>query len=126
MDMLKRTGLAFFVVFLTANAVQAADFGGAVRKIETLNAALVDSMKRGSSLGMKGRYQALAPVVDATFDIPAMVKFIVGTDWSTMSDGDHKAIEDGFRRMTIANYANNFDAFHGEQFSVDPNVQTKA
>lgn len=125
MSMFKRTVLALFIALIMPPAAQAAEADPAVRKVQSFYATLVETMKRGPSLGMKGRYQALAPAVDATFDIPTMVKFIVGTNWSAMSDADHKALAEGFRRMTIANYASNFDAFHGEQFSVDPNVQSK-
>lgn len=125
MNMLKRVGLAFFIALFALPAARAADTDLAAHKIESFYATLVDTMKHGPALGINGRYQALAPAVDATFDIPTMVKFIIGTDWSTISDADQKAIADAFRRMTIADYAANFDSFHGEQFSVEPNVQTK-
>ena len=126
MNLLKCMGLALAVALFAVPAARAADSDPAVRKIESFYASLVESMKRGPSIGMQGRYRAMEPAVDQTFDIPTMVKFIVGSDWATMSDADHKAIIDAFRRMTIANYASNFDSFHGEQFTVDPTVQTKA
>jgi phospholipid transport system substrate-binding protein len=117
--------IAAYVALATSEAFAAAS-DPAARKIESFYATLVDTMKRGHELGMKGRYQALAPAVDATFDIPTMIKFVVGPSWTTMSDADHKALIEGFRRMTIADYANNFDSYDGERFDVDPNVQTKA
>jgi phospholipid transport system substrate-binding protein len=67
----------------------------------------------------------MAPAVDATFDIPVMIRFIVGESWATMSDADHKSLADAFRRMTIANYASNFDSFGGERFDVDAAVQMR-
>lgn len=82
-------------------------------------------MKHGRELGMRGRYQALAPAVDAAFNIPTMIQFIVGASWASMPDADHRALIEAFRRMTIANYASNFDDFHGERFDVDPNVQSR-
>jgi len=117
---------AVLVAALLANPAAAQTTGTpAVAKIEAFYATLVDSMRRGSSLGVRGRYQLLAPVVDATFDIPTMIKFIVGPNWTTMSESDHKALIDAFRRMTIANYASNFDSFHGEKFTVDPGALSK-
>jgi phospholipid transport system substrate-binding protein len=126
MSPIKYSGLVLGTLFLIAQTpVAVAADDPAVRRIESFYATLTDSMKRGSELGMKGRYQLLAPAIDSTFDIPAMIKFVVGPSWDTMSDADHKALAEAFRRMTIANYASNFDAFHGEKFSVDPSVQTK-
>jgi len=127
MHALKTLALSFAVAFfaLSPAIAAAADSDPAARKIESFYATLLDTMKRGHELGVKGRYQAMAPAVDATFDLPTMIKFIVGTGWSTMSDADHKALAEAFRRMTIANYAGNFDSFNGQRFDVDPNVQTK-
>jgi len=127
MQALKTLALSFAVAcFALAPAMAtAAESEPAARKIESFYATLLDTMKRGHELGVKGRYQAMAPAVDATFDLATMIKFIVGAGWSTMSDADHKALTEAFRRMTIANYAGNFDWFNGQRFDVDPNVQIK-
>lgn len=125
MRWLKSLILALVIAGSGSVAAMAADSDPAARKIENFYAGLVDTMKRGPQLGMRGRFQALTPVVDATFDFPDMIKFIVGTSWSTMSDDDHKALTTAFRRMTIANYAGNFDSFSGERFVVEPGVQIK-
>lgn len=117
--------VALALVFVRVPAAAAAESDPAVTQIQTFYSALVDAMKRGHELGMHGRYQALTPAVDAAFDIPTMIKFIVGPSWAPMSDADHKALIDAFRRMTIANYASNFSDFHGERFDVDPTVQTR-
>lgn len=120
--------LAMGLALLSIAGARAADsVDPAAHRIEAFNAALVDIMKRGPQLGMHGRYEAMTAPVDQTFDIAAMIAFIVGKDkWATMSDADHKALTDAFRRMTIANYASNFDSYSGEHFDVDPNVQVKA
>jgi phospholipid transport system substrate-binding protein len=111
---------------ISATAVQAAESDPSVAKIESFYATLLDTMKRGPQLGMHGRYQALAPVIDTTFDIPTMVRFVVGPSWSTLSESDRKALTESFRRMTIANWASNFDSFDGQRFDVEPNVQVKS
>ena len=115
----------FAALFAFGAPALAAATDPAAHKIENFYATLLDTMKRGPQLGAKGRYQALAPAVDSTFDIPTMIKFVVGPSWSTMSEDDHKQLIDAFRRMTIADYANNFDSYDGERFEVEPNVQTK-
>jgi phospholipid transport system substrate-binding protein len=128
MNALRILALSFVTAlfaFQTPNAVAAAS-DPAARKIENFYATLLDTMKRGHELGIKGRFDALAPAVDTTFDIPTMIKFVVGPTWSSISEADHKALTDAFRRMTIADYANNFDSYDGETFTVDPNVETKS
>lgn len=120
---LKALAVSLFLA-LTATPVAAATTDPAVSQIQGFYSSLVSTMKRGPDLGLRGRYQALAPAIDAAFDIPTMIRFIVGPTWSSLSDSDQKALIEGFRRLTIANYASNFDSFHGERFDVDPTVLT--
>jgi phospholipid transport system substrate-binding protein len=97
----------------------------AAEKIQSFYNVLIDTMKRGPQLGMQGRYKALEPAVDAAFDTPAMIQFIVGPAWANTSAADKTALTAAFRKMTIANYAANFQKFDGEQFNVDPAVQQR-
>jgi phospholipid transport system substrate-binding protein len=90
--------------------------------ISTFYAALTDMMRHGKELGAEGRYQKLAPAVDAAFNIPLMVQFAVGPAWTTMPSADHDALIAAFRRYTIADYTRNFDHDGGEKFAVDPKV----
>jgi phospholipid transport system substrate-binding protein len=102
---------------------QAADPGAA--QIEAFNAALLATMKQGKSLGVNGRYQKLAPAVDAAFDLPTMTRFAVGPKWLSVAPADQAALVKAFSRMTVASYAKNFDDYSGERFAVDANVQTR-
>lgn len=102
-----------------------AQFDPGARQIRAFYDTLLDSMKHAKELGVTGRYKKLAPAVDASFDFPAMTKMTVGPDWETMAETDRKALVEAFRRMTIADYAHNFDGYNGESFSVDPNVQER-
>lgn len=98
------------------SAAPAAAAGDPVKQVEAFHAALLDSMKHAKDLGVQGRYNKLAPAVDGAFDFPTMTQAIVGPDWATMPAADRKNVIDAFRRMTIANYAKNFDGYNGEQF----------
>jgi phospholipid transport system substrate-binding protein len=114
-----------FALAAFAPAVQAADpavTDPAAKQVETFHAALLDVMKRGPQLGMMGRYHTLEPAIDTAFDFQVMLPFIVGPTWASMPDADHKALIAAFRRLTLANYASNFDAFDGQRFTMDPNV----
>jgi phospholipid transport system substrate-binding protein len=88
--------------------------------------ALLDTMKRAKALGVRGRYDVLAPVITATFDLPAMTRIAVGPKWTSIPPPMQSQLVDAFSRMTIANYANRFDGYSGEKFEIDPNVETRA
>jgi phospholipid transport system substrate-binding protein len=107
------------------SAPAAASSDPAARQVEAFHAALLDTMKRAKELGIQGRYNRLQPAVDATFDFAAMTQAIVGPSWASMSAADRKSVIDAFRRMTIADYAKNFDGYNGEQFVTNPQVQER-
>jgi phospholipid transport system substrate-binding protein len=95
---------------------QAAD--PAVAQVQGFYDALQASMKSGGTA--KSRYEKLKPAVEKAFDLPAMTAAAVGPAWATASDADKKALIDAFSKMTIANYAKNFDSYSGEKFTVEP------
>lgn len=92
----------------------------AVRPIITFYDALLAVMKEAQRLGFQGRYDKLAPVIRATFDLPAMTRIAVGPDWSTIAADLQAQLVENFTQMTIATYANRFDGFSGERFEVEP------
>jgi phospholipid transport system substrate-binding protein len=93
----------------------------AVQQVQTFYDVLLDSMKHAKELGIKGRYDKLKPVIGQTFDFPDMVRFVVGSsNWTTMPAADQQALLVAFERMTVANYASNFNGYDGEKFVVDP------
>ena len=108
------------VAALPARA-QAAD--PAVAQVQGFYNTLLAAMKQGGSA--KGRYDRLKPVVEKAFDLPAMTATAVGPTFAGMSDADRTALVEAFSRMTIANYAKNFDSFGGESFTVDPAAITR-
>lgn len=101
---------------LQAAYAQAAD--PAVAQVQGFYDALTASMKAGGTA--KSRYEKLKPAVEKAFDLPAMTAAAVGPAWATASDADKKALIDAFSKMTIANYAKNFDSYSGEKFTVEP------
>jgi phospholipid transport system substrate-binding protein len=93
--------------------------------IRAFYAALLDVMKRAKALGIRGRYDTLAPVVSATFDLPAMTRISVGPRWTSIPKEQQASLIDAFSRMTIATYASRFDGYSGERFEVDPDVESR-
>ena len=112
-------------------AVAAPAFGAAdeasivTAPIRAFYDALLDVMRRAKALGVRGRYDALAPVIRATFDLAAMTRISVGPRWNAIPPEQQAALIDGFTRMTIATYASRFDGYSGERFEVDPAVETR-
>jgi phospholipid transport system substrate-binding protein len=105
-------------LFVPAAKAEAPD--PAVQQIQTFYDVLLDSMKHAKELGKKGRYDKLKPAIDQTFDLPDMTRLAVGPSWATMPAAEQQALLVAFERMTVANYASNFDGYDGEKFVVDP------
>jgi phospholipid transport system substrate-binding protein len=82
-------------------------------------------MKDGKSLGFKGRYAELKPVVEQTLDLKAMTAAAVGPTWSTLTPAQQAALVAAFTHLTVASYAHNFDAWSGQKFTLEPGVLTR-
>jgi phospholipid transport system substrate-binding protein len=121
---MKPNSLRFFlavIVFAIASAghAQQAD---PVARVKTFYAALLETMKDAKRLGVEGRYRKLAPVLNSTFDLPAMTRIAVGPAWTSFTPEQQAATTAAFTRMTIATYASRFDGYDGERFEVDPKI----
>jgi phospholipid transport system substrate-binding protein len=117
-----RRRLLIGLAFAQAGAIpaMAAETDPAVARIRSFYDVLLETMKRGGALGVKGRYEKLAPAVRATYDLPAMTRIAVGPEWKSLKPEQQTAIVEQFERMTIATYASRFDGYSGERFEVDP------
>jgi phospholipid transport system substrate-binding protein len=110
---------AMTTALLTAGVVAHAE-DAAVAPVQSFYDGLLSTMKQGKSLGIKGRFEKLKPVIEASFDMPGMTRLSVGPAWNTMSDADHAALTKALTRYTVASYASNFKSFDGEKFVVEP------
>jgi phospholipid transport system substrate-binding protein len=97
----------------------------AATQIESLDNALLASMKAGPTLTMAERYRQLAPVIERTFDLPVMTAFAVGSAWANSSTEQQQALIAAFTRLTIASYAHNFTSFDGQSFEIQPDVAVR-
>jgi len=108
------------LLMASTTAVYAESADTAVQPVQSFYDALLAAMKQGKQLGVKGRYEKLKPVIEASFDLPAMTRLSVGPAWTAMSEADHTALTTALGRFTVASYASNFKSFDGEKFVVDP------
>jgi phospholipid transport system substrate-binding protein len=121
MSMRWRRGAALALAGFAALAPVAASAQGAdspTVRIDGLYVALVETMKQGKQLGMKGRYDRLAPILFKTYDVPLMARIAVGPSWDAMSPAQQQGVIEAFSRMIIATYASRFDEFSGERFEI--------
>ena len=114
------------VVFgLFADATPAATSDPAAAPVQTLTAALLQSMKAGSTWSMTERYRQLEPVIEQVFALPIVTRLAVGPEWASFSADQQKELITAFTRFTVANYASNFHSFDGQKFDMEDNVLSR-
>jgi phospholipid transport system substrate-binding protein len=86
---------------------------------------LLDIMQHASTLGAKGRYQKLEPVVLASFDVPFMARLSVGPSWSKLSVEQKQRAAQAYGRYIAAIYATRFDEYSGQRFEILGEQQIK-
>ena len=91
--------------------------GAASDVVERFHAALISVMRDAQRLGVRGRFDRLAPVMAQSFDLPAMTRIAVGPPWAGFSATDQASLTEAFTRWSIATYAARFDGFSGESFT---------
>lgn len=109
-------GLALSLLFPIKGYGESTD--PAASRINSFYGALLDTMRQAKQLGLKGRYDKLAPILATTYDIASMSRIAVGQSWNTLSAPQQLSIVNAFTRMTTATYASRFDDFSGEQFEI--------
>lgn len=84
--------------------------------IEGFHATLLTVMRDAQRIGVRGRFDRLAPVMARSFDLAAMTRISVGPPWTGFAAADQQALTEAFSRWSIATYASRFDGFSGESF----------
>jgi phospholipid transport system substrate-binding protein len=84
--------------------------------VDRLHLELLKVMEQADTLGYKGRYQHLEPVIQGCYDLSYIARFAVGRYWKSFSDSQKTAYLDSFRQLSIAIYANRFNGYGGEKF----------
>ena len=106
-------------------AARAADPGAApvalpVALIERFYGALLAVMKEAKRLSFDERYNRLAPTIALTFELGLMTRLAVGPAWTQLGADQQQRLSAAFSRYTISVYANRFDDYGGERFTVSP------
>lgn len=105
---------------LLAGAIPAAradDADTALRQpVAELQAALLAVMKAGRVTPFDQRAAVLAPVLERTFDMPSVLRLVVGPRWDTLSPGAQGQLQNAFFRYSVASWVANFDSYAGQSF----------
>jgi phospholipid transport system substrate-binding protein len=123
---LRRRGLAKAAALLVLGAIVPARAGGdaaAVATIQQLIDGLLQIMKAGPATPFQQRFAVLGPVIDKTFDLPAILQESVGSSWVTLSADQQAMLTAAFRRYTVASYVNSFDDYNGQRFTISPETR---
>jgi phospholipid transport system substrate-binding protein len=110
------------VTFARAEALAPVDSSGlkaATDVVKKFYAQLTDVMKEGDKLGFSGRYKKLEPIIQSTFNLPAMTRYAVGLVWTKATPDEQRQLTAAFSDFSVANYANQFRHYDGEHFEVD-------
>lgn len=108
--------LVLTAFFMPWSPAVMADETGAVRTVEGFHATLIEVMQNAKQLEFKGRYEKLAPVVNAAFDIDMISRVILNHDWQQLDPGQQAYFAEIFARLSTATYASRFDAYANQAF----------
>lgn len=115
--------VAAVLILAASTSVAGAQGADPSTPVKALDDALLTAMRSGHA-PFPSRYQALAPVVDRTFDLPQVLKTVVGLRWSSIPpDGQAKLLAT-FRAYTISSYASNFDSDSGDKIVSLPETRS--
>ena len=84
--------------------------------VEDFHSTLLDVMQHADTLGFKGRYEKLDPVIREKFDTPFICKVILSRYWGELSEKQQQQFIQLFNRLSISTYASRFDSYSGESF----------
>lgn len=108
--------LAGMAVILAGSA----ETGSATAPIEALVSELLRVMKAGTATPFATRFDMLAPVIERTFDLMAILRASVGSTWGMLPPDQQQMLFEAFRRYTVASYLNSFNEYDGQRFEVKP------
>jgi phospholipid transport system substrate-binding protein len=86
---------------------------------------LQNVMQHATTLGARGRYQKLEPIVLHMFDVPYMARLSIGPSWARLATDQKRRAAQAYGRYLTALYATRFDGYSGEKFEVLSQQQIK-
>ena len=78
---------------------------------------LIEVMQSAESLGFRGRFEKLQPIISKLFDTPTIARVILSRYWKEISDQQKSEFIELFTHLSTATYASRFDSYSGESFT---------
>lgn len=79
---------------------------------------LLAVMKEAGALGVKGRYERLAPLIDDTFYLPLMARIATSPYWNLANESERTRLVTAFHKMSASTLATLFDGWSGQIFKI--------
>jgi phospholipid transport system substrate-binding protein len=98
---------------------------GPMEVIRHFYAQLLDVMQHAATLGARGRYQKLEPLVLGMFDVPYMTRLSIGPSWAKLAPDQKRRAAQAYGRYLTALYTTRFDGYSGERFEILGEQQIK-
>ena len=86
--------------------------------VERLQAALLESMRRGEELGFDGRADLIREAVERTHSVRALARLVLDEDWDGLTEAQQDRFVESLKSLTIASYAARFRTFDNEAFRI--------
>jgi phospholipid transport system substrate-binding protein len=84
--------------------------------VERFHDSLLVVMKNAGPLGIKGRYEHLAPEIEQAFHLPLMAQITAGSFWRKATDTQREQLVKAFSHLSIGTYAAQFKDYSGQVF----------
>jgi len=122
---LTRCSFALAASLLLFSPVARATSPGPIDVIRQFYVQLQEVMQHATTLGARGRYQKLEPIVLRMFDVPYMARLSIGPSWARLATDQKRRVAQAYGRYLTALYATRFDGYSGERFEVLGEQQIK-
>ena len=107
-----------FVVSLVAVSSAAARVDSPATVIEGFHASLLEVMREAETLGVRGRYDRLAPHIEEAFNLSLMIRIASGSFWRKASAPQREQLVAAFKNISVGTYAHRFDGYSGQVFEL--------
>ncbi|MDX1433511.1 MAG: ABC transporter substrate-binding protein [Gammaproteobacteria bacterium] len=114
-------GVLALGVLVTTGALAA----GPAQPVERLHGKLLEIMRNAHSLGYAGRRDAIAPVIEQTFDLEFVARLSLGSHWSDLDAQQRARFVAAFGELSKATYAARFDGYSGQTFETISVVEAR-
>lgn len=110
----RRVFLVFPLLVIAALPARAAATPSQV--VTSFHETLLGVMKEATTLGIRGRYDKLAPRIEQSFHLPLMIQVAASSYWRKADPAQTEKLIRAFTRLSVSTYATQFDSYGGQSF----------